>query len=195
MSGINTPNGWVDNQEPVSKESIQVVKDPLLWVLDDWKYREDDTKIDIHDKKLNEFKNIISDILTEPWNRLLLHWTANKSIAELILKTWLRFSHGELDGSTAVWYNNDFKHIDTKSQNKILNDILNRPHFNCKFLSVISYPEIYRAKISNTYKEYSIWYKTDNWVYTRPEFVKWYFDVEKLKFINNKNYYKNLPPK
>lgn len=65
MSDINIPNDWVDNHEPVSKESIQFVKDPLLWVLDDWDKSDiGGRKINLDNETLNNFKIAVADVLT-----------------------------------------------------------------------------------------------------------------------------------
>lgn len=211
MANINTPNNWVDNKKPVSKESIQVVKDPLLWVLDDWDKSDiDGRKINLDNETLNNFKIAVADVLTEPWNFIFWHWYScnnyswnNEDTVKSILENWLRMKGGTLYYTT-IWLENEFSSLNLQDQNNIINMLLEWPYnklysvdhtSTVDYIPIISYPKkFYGQGLDKSCSENSISYinTENNNKYTRPEFVKWYFDVRNWKFVKNDKYYKNL---
>ena len=201
MSDINIPNDWVDNHELVSKESIQFVKDPLLWVLDDWDKSDiDGRKINLDDETLNNFKIAIANVLTEPWNYIFWHWSwNNEDTAKSISENWLRMKDGTLFYTT-IWLENEFSSLNSQEQNNIINMLLEWPYnkdytSTVDYIPIISYPKkFYGQGLEKSCSENSISYinTENNNKYTRPEFVKWYFDVRNWKFVKNDKYYKNL---
>lgn len=153
-------------------------------------------------KKNNTFNDIVCEVLTEEGNMIRWHGSkGTKETVNTICNEWLRIPDGYDLHSTAIKLKNNLKNENQQTQESQIQQLMNRPHLKCKYIVIVSHPKEYCSKVP--YRENDsllittdkFWgtdyYKNKNLV-VRPEFIKWYFDINNMEFIPNEKYYKRL---
>lgn len=184
----------------------------MSWLIDwliDWDKNQDQNSIVMQKQttrnqleKNNTFKDVVCEVLTEPKNMIRWHGSgATKETLDAICKEWLRIPHHNDIRSTAIGIENNLKNEKKQVQEKQIEQLMNRPHLKCKYIVIVSHPKEYYSKVQHRENDSLLittdkfwgtdYYKNDN-LMVRPEFIKWYFDANKMEFIPNEKYYKKL---
>lgn len=174
------------------------------WLID---WEEKKTQTQKQQKEISDdliknanFPDIVCNILTEKWNSIRWHGTGTKEAAEKICQEWLLMIRDHELTSTAIKLGNNLNETNEEDKGQRVNQITNRPHLKSEYVVIISYPKEYYSMVnfkeidsllikSDTIESYYTEEKAD---LIRPEFIKWYFDVNKMEFISNNKYYKNM---